>query len=202
MNFIHRCLVLSDKEKEAEIKSAFGSFWKSLASDYLDPGLRDEFNSLKHGLRVQPGGFRVAFGLQESPGIPAPPRRMQIIGQSKFGSTTFILERIGRNGFDYRVKEYSRNWDVASLAGLIRIINMSINNVVSSLLILNEEDPSKLQFFWPEDITDFDRVWESACGTDTLSTMVPISEGAICATKAKEVENLYCCGNKESADNE
>ena len=188
---VHRSLVLPDKTKETEIKVHFATFWEYLASDYLDFGSRSEFNSIKHGLRVQPGGFRAAFGLQVKPGVPAPPERMQGMGGSKFGSSIIILESIGKNKIDYRVREYSQNWDLDSLVGLIRIISMSINNVISFLLIINGQEPAKVQFFWPEDLRDFDRAWENKCNILACSYSAVFGEGDICPTKAEDVEKTY-----------
>ena len=34
-----------------------------------------EYNSIKHGLRVNPGGFYMAVGHEETPGVPTRPRR-------------------------------------------------------------------------------------------------------------------------------
>ncbi|MGA2363447.1 MAG: hypothetical protein ABSG73_13440 [Candidatus Aminicenantales bacterium] len=188
---IHRNLVLPDKAKEAEIRASFAKFWEYLASDYSDPGSRSEFNSIKHSLRIQPGGFRVAIGLQEKPDVPAPPERMQRIAGSKFGATTLILEPIIKKGLDYRVREYSQNWNLTSLVSLIRIISMSINNVISSLLILNGQDPEKLQFFWPEDLADFDRAWENECVLRACSRNANIGEADIRPTKAEDVEKFF-----------
>lgn len=196
---IHRNLVLPDKSKEAETKARFATFWEYSATEYLDFGLRSEFNSMKHGLRIQPGGFRMAIGRQEKPNVPAPPERMQGMGGSKFGATMLTLERIGKSRLDYRVREYSRNWDLASLVGRIRIISMSIHNIISCLLILNGEEPRNFQFFWPEDIADFDRVWESNCGINACSIGSCISEENICPTTADEVEKSYDFEDKDSA---
>lgn len=198
-NTIHRNLLLSDKVKEGEIKAGFATFWDYSATEYLDLGSRSEFNSMKHGLRFQPGGFRLAFGLQEKRDVPAPPNRMEGMGGSKFGATTLTLERIGKTRLDYRVREHSRNWDLGSLAGRIRLISMSIHNVVSCLLILNGQEPSKLQFFSPEDLADFDRAWESNCGTNACSIGSCITEENICLTTADEVEKSYNFKDKDSA---
>lgn len=199
-NAVHRNLVLPDKRLEAGIKSRFALFWEYLANDYLDLGQRAEFNSTKHGLRIQPGGFRVAIGIQEHPDVPTPPERMKWIGRSKFGATILTLEKIGEKGLDYRVRENSRNWDLASLVGRIRIISMSVNNVVSFLLILNGQDSTQVRFFWPENLADFDTVWEFDCGLLASSMGVNINENSICPTKAEEVEKSYVDVNKESAD--
>jgi len=199
-NTVHRNLVLPDKRLEAEIKSRFALFWEYLATDYLDLAQRSEFNSAKHGLRLQPGGFRAAVGLQEHRDVPAPLERMKGIGGSEFGATILALERIGKNKFDYRVRENSRNWDLASLVGRIRIISMSVNNVVSFLLILNGQDSAQVRFFWPENLADFDTVWEFECGLLASSMGVNINVNSICPTKAEEVEKSYVDVNKESAD--
>ena len=196
---IHRNLVLPDKSKEAEIKARFATFWEYSATEYLDFGSRSEFNSMKHGLRIQPGGFRAAFGLQVKPGVPAPPERMQGMGGSKFGATMLALERIGKTRLDYRVRVYSRNWDLTSLVGRIRIISMSIHNVVSCVLILNGEEPKDFQFFWPEDIADFDRAWESNCGINACSIGFCLNEENICPTSADEVEKSYNFKDEDSA---
>lgn len=200
-NDVHRNLVLSDKAKETKIKSGFASFWASLATDYLDPGLRAEFNSIKHGLRIQPGGFRMAIGLQEGPDVPAPPERMQGISGSEFGSTIFILEPIGKTKLDYRVREGSRNWDIAHLVGRLRIISMSLNNLVSFLLILNGQEPDKVRFFWPEDLGDFDTVQLLRLGVYACSIGFRVNEANISPTTVEQIKESYASIDKEIEGN-
>src|SRR4030042_2158706 len=130
----------------------------------------------------------MAVGLQEHPNVPAPPERMQGIGESEFGSTLLILERIGKTKLDYRVRENSRNWDIASLVGRIRIISMSLNNLVSSLLILNGQEPARLRFFWPEDLGDFDTVQVSGQGVFACSIGFHVNGDDIFPTTVEEVK--------------
>jgi len=60
---------LEDREKEKEIKVRFGEFWKRLAEEFVDEKLSAEYNSLKHGLRIKPGGFHMAFGIEKEFGV-------------------------------------------------------------------------------------------------------------------------------------
>jgi hypothetical protein len=188
---VHHSLVIADKTIEHDIKNRFAKFWKYLAKDYLDVELRHEFNSTKHGLRLQPGGLHVAIGLQERPDVPAPPERMQSMGGSDFGSTVFNIEQIGKQKHDYRILEKSKNWDLSCLAGRIRMISMSIGNVISFLLIQNGQYPSQVRFVWPEDLEDFDKVWEPGFVLHGGTVGYCIQETDICPTKEEEVEKWY-----------
>jgi len=188
---VHLNLVLADKNKEHEIIIRFAKCWEYLAKSYLDVELRNEFNSTKHGLRLQPGGFHAAFGLQERPGVPAPPERMQSMGGSDFGSTVLKLERIGKLKHDYRILENSKNWDLSYLAGRIHMISMSIGNVISFLLIKNGQDPTQARFVWPEDLEDINKIWEPGYGLLGGTVGFRITEEDICPTKAEDIEKSY-----------
>jgi hypothetical protein len=166
---IHINLVLSDKLLEEKIKSSFALSWQYFAEEYLEKGTHGEFNSAKHGLRLQPGGISVSVGLQKSPITPAPPERMQKIKGSYFGSTVFVLQRIEGSKTDFSVEEISRNWDPICLAGRLRILSMSLNNIVSFLIILNGEDPSRQKFLWPRNPSDFDAIWEPSFELTSLT---------------------------------
>lgn len=197
---VHLNLVLTEKRKEQEIKTRFAKCWEYLAKNYLDAELRNEFNSTKHGLRLQPGGIHIAFGLQERPDVPAPPERMQSMGGSDFGSTVLELERIGKLKHDYRILERSRNWDLSCLTGRIRMVNMSIANVISFLLIQNGQDPRQTRFFWPEDLEDFDKIWEPGFGLLGGTFGFRITEEDICPTKAEDVDKSYAQAKVDSVE--
>jgi hypothetical protein len=196
---VHLNLVLADKNKEHEIKTRFAKCWEYLAKSYLDVELRNEFNSTKHGLRLQPGGIHVAFGLQERPDVPAPPERMQSMGGSDFGSTVLKIERIGKPKHDYRILENSKNWDLSCLTGRIRMISMSIGNVISFLLIQNGQDPTQARFVWPEDLENFNKIWEPGYGLQGGTFGFRITEEDICPTKAEDIEKSY---SREKMDSE
>jgi len=192
-NEIHKGLVLPDKAKETEIKSRFAIFWDYVSAEFMDKKLRNEYNCAKHGLRLQPGGFRVGIGIQKHPNVPVPLDKLERTNKNDFGSTILNLEKISKRkeSLDFYIREDSRNWDIVSLAGRLRIISMSIHNIVSFMLISNGQNPAKPQFYWPEDLAEFDLVWESDCEINSLSIDARVSEKNIHPTKATEVIKAY-----------
>lgn len=190
-SLIHLNLVLSDKDREGQIKARYAKCWEYLAQNYQDPEIRTEFNSIKHGLRLQPGGFRAAFGLQEQPGVPAPPERMTSMGGSDYGSSILKLVRIGGLEHDYRILEDLKNWDLRCLIGRLRVISMSIGNVISFLLIQNGQNPTSSRFVWPEDLEDFDKIWEPHFRLSGSTFGLNIDVHKIAPTRSEDVEKNY-----------
>lgn len=86
---IFQNVVLKNSEQSDKYKKKFGLLWKFFSKDFTNDKIREEYNSLKHGFRITPGGFGIAIGLQDAPDKPAPPERMQTVGYSKFGSLSF-----------------------------------------------------------------------------------------------------------------
>ncbi|TRZ84618.1 hypothetical protein D4R89_13300 [bacterium] len=192
-NEIHKGLVLPDRAKEKEIKSRFAIFWDYISAEFMDKKLRNEYNCAKHGLRLQPGGFRIGLGIQAKPNVPIPIDKLNWTQKSRFGSTTLSLEKISQNKdlVDYSVREDSRNWDIDSLTGRIQLIAMSINNVISFLRTINGQKHTCQQYSWPEDLAYFDLVWESDCDINSLSVDARVTENDIYPTKATEVMKAY-----------
>ena len=141
---------LEDETKTREIKDNFAAFWQRLANDFLDKEFQSEYNSIKHGYRVQPGGFKLAFGLQTEFGKPAPPEKMQLLGGSDYGSTFFIEEYPAGDKNNIWLRRKSRNWLPKNFVHALNLISMSIENIKSFLLIVNGIDPQEVRFSWPE----------------------------------------------------
>ena len=153
-------LVLDDKEKETNIKKGFSQFWSRLASDFVKQDFTDEYNSIKHGLRIQSGGFSLAIGREDEPGIPAPADRMQLIGKSKYGSSFNVLEKIGEHNFHQQSKITSRNWSPIDIAWALHLVSISISNVVAALKILNGTPAEQVNFHWPSELETFSEPWK------------------------------------------
>jgi hypothetical protein len=154
---------LEDKEMETRIKRLFGQLWARFAGDFLNEKARQEYNGIKHGFRIKPGGFRLAVGLEAQPGVPAPPERMVTIGQSNFGSSFFIAERIYDNKIHFRMRRFSRNWNPENIVHGLHLISMSLSNIVSFLRHYNH-GTGEMQFVWPEDEGLFDEPWKRSVG--------------------------------------
>lgn len=148
-----------DPDKDERMKVAFGKLWPHLADDVVDPKQTAEYKSIKHGLRVYMGGFSLAMGLEDTPGVPAPPERMRLLGRSEFGSRYYTPEPLKPKNF--RVVGQSINWNPYKFVYALQLISWSIRNVVATAKVINGEDPTTVEFCWPDDETLFDKVWEN-----------------------------------------
>lgn len=155
-----QCLVIEDKEKETAIKKGFAHLWSRFASDFLDDKFTNEYNSIKHGLRIRPGGFYVAMGLQDHPGSPVPAEKMRLMGKSDFGSSYIATEKIGKLSHHLQMKHHFQNWSPEDMAWGLHMISMSITNVQSALKILNGVNPENIQFHWPSDLSSLLEPWK------------------------------------------
>jgi hypothetical protein len=142
-------------------RSRFTRFWRRLAGELLDETARAEYNSIKHGLRVNPGGFYMAVGHEETPGVPAPPEAMRSMGGSPYGSSFFEIERLGegKRSPHIRARSVSVNWSAQGLLGRLALISMSITNIVGALQCAMGADPASIKFVRPERAEAFDDVW-------------------------------------------
>lgn len=161
---VHENLILSDKEKEQMVKSAFADLWARFAQDFTNDKASKEYNSIKHGFRVKAGGFTLALGLEETPGTPAPLDKMHLIGTSTFGSSFPIVDSISQDK-DYKhhvyIKRCSINWDPEDMLYGLHIISLSLNNIVSYLRIKNGANAEDVVFNWLPDNDTYTRPWKN-----------------------------------------
>lgn len=153
-------LVLEDKEKEGAIKAGFAQLWSHFAADFLDNEFTEEYNSIKHGLRVQPGGFYIAIGSQKHKGEPATSEKMNLLGKSEFGSGYVAADKIGDSSYHLRMTSHHRNWNPEDIAWGLHMVSMSISNIQSALKILNGVPAQEVQFIWPIDLTTLYEPWK------------------------------------------
>lgn len=53
---------LVDERDIHRLQGLFSTLWYRFAGDYLNENLIAEYNSLKHGFRINPGGFKLMVG--------------------------------------------------------------------------------------------------------------------------------------------
>ena len=128
----------------------FGRFWSRLASDFLDDLVRAEYNALKHGHRVTAGGFSLSIGVEEVPGVAAPPEAMRSLGSSKYGTTFFPVERVGQSKHHIRARRTSVNWSAVAVANRLHLVSMSMRNIVGALRCDLGVDPTTVAFHRPD----------------------------------------------------
>jgi hypothetical protein len=151
-------------DENADTAARFARGWYRLAHEWLDQNNINEYNGIKHGLRLKQGGFSIAVGIQDAPGIPAPPERMRSIGGNEFGSTFFVAEKIAgapsiRNDPHFRLRRMSLNWSVEAMVRGMQLVSLSIANIKSYALMLNGVPGSTVTFKRPEENSFYDALW-------------------------------------------
>jgi hypothetical protein len=194
---IFESLVLENKEKESAIKQGFGDLWSRFASQFLDNNFSDEYNSIKHGLRVRPGGFSLAIGAEDKPGVAAPKEKMQLIGKSEFGSRFLASKKIGENANHLELKRHYRNWNPEDLCWGLHLVSLSIANIKAALQILNGIPATDVKFEWPTDHESFQEPWKRArqIGVTSMSGFqMDIRPDFITAYSKEEILAQYRAG--------
>jgi hypothetical protein len=127
-------------ERAAEVQRLFAGLWRRLARDFLNDSFADEYNSMKHGLRTGPGGFRFALSLEGASGEPVTSGDAILASESEHGSSffvrrTFVTEpyeqdhRAGQRARYFRVRRQLLNWDPKGHCEALALISVSIDNI-------------------------------------------------------------------------
>jgi hypothetical protein len=134
-------------------KIAFARAWKRFACDFTNELWATEYNSIKHGMRVNPGGMTLAFRLASEKDKP-----YRTLGGSEFGSQFFARQSLhGR--IHVRGRRHVVNWNPLSLGQRIQAIGASITNLRGMLLGFLGEDIYAYEFVVPDSEEAFDGCW-------------------------------------------
>lgn len=186
---------LADEKEIQRLQGLFSTLWYRFAGDYLNENLIAEYNSLKHGFRINPGGFNLMVGPESTPGVAAPAERMTSLGSSEFGSSFFLIEGIGieedgRNSTHFRLKTNSLNWDPEGMAMGLRLISISLNNILAYLKLLNGSS-EEVKLRYPCDESFFDIPWCSSRSGMSIGFNPIIREEDIVRFSDEEILNVY-----------
>lgn len=186
--FTMKYVSLEDKNKERRIKEGFATLWTRLSHEFLSDQNRAEYNSIKHGFRISSGGSCIAVGIEETPGVPSPSEEMKTIGGSEHGSSFFEPNELARHNI--RLMRRSVNWDPVYLAGRVRLITMSLRNIVSFLKVVHGAIPESVQFCWPQELDVFDEIWRApALLGSSFSTQITLED--ISPKTDQEILSVY-----------
>lgn len=188
---VHAALSLPDKEKERLVKKGFADFWHLAAQQQLSILNRGEYNSIKHGLRVTPGGHTLSIGEEHEYGVSPPPEEMHVVASSEFGSSMFSLEPIEGTSRHFQLHRHSTNWHPKALMAGIAISAWSIMNLVSFIEIVTGADPSTRKFHWPNELSAFRAIFDGSPGSSTWSMNHTIQAGEIKDFSNKEIMEVY-----------
>jgi len=184
-----------DSQRAHETGEQFAKLWRGFADDFLSQDNLDEYNSIKHGFRVRSGGVTLLAGLEEEPGVPAPPENMELIGHGEFGSSFLRAESVGnlpgkQRNPNFRGRWLSLTWNpLAMTAGLI-LISMSIENTLSFLRIVNGEPPQTVRFIRPPENEQFSLPWQDSPVVSKLSIDYIIDEAEIQTFTVEEINEI------------
>lgn len=187
---------LEDVGKEQKIKAEFGKFWKKLAAEFQDKKSSDEYNNIKHGLRIQSGGVHVAMGEEREFGVSPPPENFISMGGNDFGTSFSTLDKICQDGvpngkYHFCVRKNSVNWDPEIIGIRVRLISNSIKNILSFLEILNGVNPETVKFSWPQDLSIFEEAWKSQSGVSNFNVAPIINQEDIQIFNKDEILAIY-----------
>jgi hypothetical protein len=124
--------------------AAFATAWRLLAREFLNEDNQREYNSLKHGFRILSSGVHIRIGKQTAKGVPASPKDMNYLGGSDTGSTFFTLESAGPDNAKTRSRIsalHTVNWAPLDMLLNLKVVDVSISNIISYLRIVNGADP-------------------------------------------------------------
>jgi hypothetical protein len=185
-------LTIAEGEKQVLWRRELGYLWGGFARDFLDEEQSIEYNSLKHGFRVSPGGFSLRVGFEPEPGIPPPPEEMIGMGSSRFGSTYFKPEALaGQGGRHFRIRRQSRNWIPENHYHGLRLLSGSMSNIINFLKILRGADPVTTKIRRPENLEIYRYPWRLSAGTVSFNLDTVVSSKDIKEFTAEEVLDVY-----------
>ncbi len=154
----------SGTEKQERTVKSFSVLWSRLAQEFLNDDHVDEYNSIKHGLRVRPGGFTLRMAPEREKGQPPREEDMRTLGSSEYGCTFLRVTKLGAESRSLRSRSVSMNWNFERDLLLAQLVAMSIQNAVSALRVLNGVSAETVRFVRLKDDAEFDRPWTLARG--------------------------------------
>jgi hypothetical protein len=175
----------------SQIVSQFAGFWKRLAGQFLQGDFAAEYNSIKHSLRIMPGGFSVRFGVQKNPGEPAAAGNMHSLGGSEFGSSFYVAKVIDPHKHELTLNHHSRNWSVEALVVDLQLVAQSLQNVISFLRTVAGRQPTTVRFSWPSDGTAFDADRRTLLPVETMTFTSRVEAADITPMTADEIRAVY-----------
>ncbi|MGH6895503.1 MAG: hypothetical protein ACREJ5_03005 [Geminicoccaceae bacterium] len=127
---------------------------RDILSGFADKRHRWEYNSIKHGLRATHGCFALAVGIEETPGVPAPPEKLQMIGYSRDASFFDVAKPLTNatkvaSKVNFRTEKVAVAWSLEKLFCELQILSLLLNNTLSALRVAAGAPPGTVIFNRP-----------------------------------------------------
>lgn len=182
---------IDPKGEHAAIANNYGKLWGGFAHDFVDEGDSIEYNSVKHGLRLVPGGFTVKIGKQREKGVLPPESEMHTAGSSRYGASYLSPERIGESRRHFRVRRVSRNWIPENHFHAIQLLTTSMICVRSRVLLVSGVPREEGRFPVPDDDDYFKSPWRLTAGVSSINFDHSVEPQDIRELTAREILAVY-----------
>lgn len=173
------------------ITEGFAGLWARFAHDFTNEKQRAEFNSIKHGFRIGPGGFILRIGPDKGDGKRPPSSEMHSLGGSKFGSTFYIPEYLKKTRHNFRIRKHSLNWVPENHIQGLQALSISIGNVITFLKGVNGIGTEKDNYFIPSDPEYFIAPWKLAPGVHGIGIDTIVTNEQIDIISKEEILSSY-----------
>jgi hypothetical protein len=133
-----------------------------LAAEMTDRDKRDVYNSIKHGFRIRPGGFKLWVSPADvnNPTPPTSNDGMHLVAESDYGASFIKLVPLSsaRKEQGLKLEEVSVNWDPTRTSLLTQLAYSYIANVQCALKKLNRVAGEHRYFTFP-DLGELEKPW-------------------------------------------
>jgi hypothetical protein len=177
----------SDEDNACQtIRRSFGRMWTWFANDFLDQRKRAEYNWIKHGMRVAPGGFTLRMGAEPAFGVAPPEDEMRTVGASVYGCSAFVPEPIPDAPRQLRYRTMSSNWHPNNHIAGLTALSVSVANLLVFLKSYNRyENPGELTI--PHDPAFYRSPWGTGVGVTHSSHALDIQRDDVKAFTDAEI---------------
>lgn len=196
-NNVLSCTSCSDEQKHV-MENGFTLLWDRFARAFLEEGTTQEYNSIKHGTRICPGGFTLKVGLETTYGASPGAEDMHTLCNSSFGSRYYTAEKIdGSKSIHFRPRLNARNWIPENLISSIELIASSIQNLSSFLRIIGGDKPSDCEFYIISDAEAFKTPWKRSVRVKSMNLDTLVQKSDVTLWNKNEIEALIETNHKE-----
>jgi hypothetical protein len=171
---------------------------RGILSGFADEKHRWEYNSIKHGLRATHGRFALAVGIEETPGVPARPEQMKIVGYSRDASFFDVAKPLTNatkeaSKVNFRIEKVTVAWSLEKILCELQILSLLLNNTLSALRVAAGAPPGTAIFNRPAEAeTWWDHYFSLHAGdVPTASMSINIDARDVKLPEAKDVFASY-----------
>jgi hypothetical protein len=174
-----------------DVAAKYGALWTRLAGEFLRDDFAPDYNSLKHGMRSQVGGFQLSLQTNFSGERDKP---WKVLMGSPFGSTFVRARKLEskkeklRHTFTLDI--VSRAWSARQFASRWRLIALSIQSVRNRLLHIADGGRGG-KVFWPNDALAFHQAWDDPPDLISMVRRSGIRGDALSETSGQVIRAKY-----------